>query len=215
MRSAIGGPPPARWAAFRALEFVLGPAALASLDEYAASGDAHVRRAAVEVIGRHPEGRTLVSTICGALTDSDPFVVRTACIAAGRLNAVAARDRICSLLVDQSADTRSAAIRALGDVWEPSDQERVLKLFVSDPSEEVRKEAAWILRSRVDDALWIKLFDLWREAKLPRYRAWACELVERFASTAQREDLERMSEDDNGHVRKAAGKALVRINGAG
>jgi hypothetical protein len=53
--------------------------ALNALAEAAAVEDQFIRRAAMEIIGRHPQGRELRTIILSALRDPSEYVVRTAC----------------------------------------------------------------------------------------------------------------------------------------
>jgi hypothetical protein len=55
-----------------------------------------------------------------------------------------------------------------------------------------------------------QLFSLWRGDPTPRHRVWACELAERF-QVADSGSLRKLTDDDNGHVRKAARLALTAI----
>lgn len=153
-----------------------------------------------------------IAATSDALTDQSPYVVRTAGDAAASLAIVEARDGLLALLADPSSYTRSTAVRALRSLWRHSDYDVILELFRSDPSEDVRKESAWALRSHTSEAHWLELFALWSDADLPRYRTWACELAEEFGSAQHRPRLEHLSRDQNGHVRKAAESTLLRIN---
>lgn len=215
LKAAIDGPVPERWAAFRALAATPGTDALHALVEYAISMDPHVRRAAIEGIGSHSEGRLAIPAVCNALDDSDQFVVRTACIAAAALVARDAHDRIHRLLLDPSPDTRCTAVAALEHLWRESDYPAVLLVFRSDTSLDTRKQAAWTLRANVTSTTWRELFGLWCDAELARYRAWSCELAETFGTAAQVPTLEALARDKDGHVRAAAARALRRVTEAG
>ncbi len=216
LRALLEGPVPERWAAFYAVAATPGREALDLLLQYGNSPDHHVRRAALEAIGHHSEGRLAADIVLAALQDDSAFVVRTACAAAAELGLLKAHERLRALLTDDPEEqTRWAAVDALAVLWETSDHDALVTSFTTDKSDEVRKRAAWALRERVTRETWLQLFTLWRDAALPRYRTWACELAGTFGGAAQVEDLERLSQDDNGHVRSAAHRALQWLQGAG
>src|SRR5204862_363506 len=48
----------------------------------------------------------------------------------------------------------------------------------------------------------------WKADELPRCRTWACELAARYGVLPVRSDVEVLAKDGNGHVRKAALRAL-------
>jgi hypothetical protein len=215
LRALIAGEGPLRWAAFCALERLPGSDVLAALRDYAQSGDASVRRTAIETIGKHPEGRALSATVCAALQDQEPIVVNTACGAAAELGLEQAHDPIVVLLTRASSATRSRAIQALKHLWRPEDFAAVLAIFTKDRLPNLRKEAAWVLHQHASEAHWPVLFELWSQGELDRYRLWAAQLAERFAGPAQARDLERLAHDPNGHVRKAAQRALDALRRRG
>jgi HEAT repeat protein len=215
LKAIVDGPVPERWAAFRALEATPGADALATLVHYASSPDPHVRRAAIEGIGRHADGRLASEAVCDALREAEPFVVQTACRAASTLGLSDTHDLVRLLLLSSSTDTRCAAIAAVDSLWRESDYEAVLRLFKTDPSEDVRKQAAWTLRAHVTVAAWAELFELWWDDPLPRYRTWACEVASAFGTADVAPRLSALANDNNGHVRTAAERALRGTAGAG
>ena len=204
----IHGPGPARWAAFVAVAHTADESALALLQDSARSPHPNVRRIAVEAIGIHPQGARLASAIRTLLTDPSPVVVRSACEAAARQRVVDAHDRMVELLDDRDDSTRAAAVQALRDLWRDADLARVLRAFSSDASVEVRKEAAWTLRSAASPSNWHELFAVWHADSMPRYRQWACELAAAFGNGGVVPDLHRLTGDPDGHVRNHAVGAL-------
>jgi hypothetical protein len=211
----IHGPAPARWAAFVALAHAPGASALAVLQDSAGSPDAHVRRIAVEAIGVHAEGSRLGTVVRSLLSDRDPVVVRAACEAAGRQHLVDAHDSIARLLDADDASTRAAAVRALRELWRKGDFERVFRVFTSDASDAVRKEAAWTLRSVTSAADWRTLFGVWQVDPLPRHRKWACELAAEFGGRLELPALHHLTGDVDGHVRDHAAQALREFEARG
>ncbi len=86
--SVSGAQPPITHDVIRELESREDAGALKALAEAATVEDQFVRRTAMEVIGRHPRGRTLRNIILTALRDPSEYVVRTACevVAQWKLN---------------------------------------------------------------------------------------------------------------------------------
>jgi HEAT repeat protein len=207
----IDGPAPACWAAFVALAHVPGNSALAVLRESTASSNPHVRRIAVEAIGVHHQGHRLGKVIRSLLSDPHPFVVRSACEAAFRQRSVEAHDSIVRLLDADEDSTRVAALRALRGLWQQADFEKVLRVFTSYASGEVRNEAAWTLRSVASATNWDQLFALWRVDPLPRHREWASELALHYGSREVVPELRHLAEDADGHVRKSAARAVQEL----
>ena len=207
----VRGGTPERWAAFVALAHVPEESGLAILSESVRSPDPHVRRAAVEAIGVHPEGRRLSAQVCSLLSDTHDFVVRSACEAAARRRVMEAHDAILALLDAKPKSSRQTALQALRELWQDADFKRVLQAFTSETSTAVRKEAAWTLRSTVSASTWRQLFTVWCGDALPRHRGWACELAALYGSGEVLTDLERLTHDVDGHVRKVAAQAVRDI----
>lgn len=211
LKAAIDGSTPERWAAFQALQSMPGPDVLETLAGYASSSDPLVRRAAIESIGSHPDGFHAGPSVCNALRDPEQFVCRAACNAAATLRLSGAHDLVQSLLASSSPATRCAAIAALNTLWRKSDYTEILELFINDPSDDVRKIAAWALRAHSINENWRELFMIWRNNEPPRYRIWACELAAEFGPDEVAPHLETLANDKDGHVRAAAAKALRRM----
>jgi hypothetical protein len=184
--------------------------ALNALAEAAAVEDQFLRRTAIEVIGRHPQGRELRAIIVSALGDPSEYVARTACEVVSQLKLTEGHEAVLGLLTDASQATRQAAIRALGTVWVEADFPLIFRIYVSEP--DLRREAAWILRQRVSSSHWKTLFDAFRVDEVPRHRRWACELAENFSGPETLEVLSQLSLDTDGHVRKAALQAVRTLS---
>ncbi len=149
------------------------------------------------------------------LSDSDSFVVRSACEAAGRQRMKDLHDSVIRLLKVTEAATRIAALHALSELWQESDFTPVLHIFTVDPSVEVRKEAAWALRSKASTSNWRPLFDLWRADGLARHRQWACELATVHGDADLLPDVRNLTGDLNGHVRSRAAEAVRALETRG
>ncbi|MBA2400814.1 MAG: hypothetical protein H0V72_19350 [Bradyrhizobium sp.] len=83
--------------AVRELGSLADAAALEALADAAAVEDQFLRRIALEVIGRHPQGRELRSIILGAFGDPSEYVVRTACNIVEQWELLEAHDLAASL----------------------------------------------------------------------------------------------------------------------
>ena len=186
--------------------------ALKALAAAAKSTDQFLRRSAVEVIGLHPRGRELQSIILDALTDMSGYVVRTACDVVERCELAEAHDRVRALLTDASEATRQRAVRTLGSIWVDEDFPLIFRIYSNDSEIDVRREAAWVLRQRATSANWQPLFDAFRLDELARHRLWACELAEAFSGAEILPMLSELASDVDGHVRKAASRAVQAIS---
>jgi HEAT repeat protein len=182
--------------------------ALNALAEAAAVEDQFLRRTAVEVIGRHPQGRELRSMILSALGDPSEYVVRAACEVVAQWEFSEAHALVVALLAHASKATRQAAIRALDTIWADADFPLIFRIYTNASEIDVRREAAWALRRRVSSAHWRTLFDTFHLDDLPRHRQWACELAENFSGPDIVPVLSQLSLDIDGHVRKAALRAI-------
>ena len=204
-----------RWVAMVALAHSWDPRALDSLAELASSPNPFIRRFAIEWVGKHPDGVKLRQLLVDRLGDPDVCVVRTAAEVAGELRLREAHAAVIGLLRADAPHSREVGLRTLVTLWQESDFEPVLAAFARDDSPEVRRTAGWTLyRTRASSRAEV-LFDLWRFNPLPRHRQWACEVAEEFPRARFRDEIILLAADSNGHVRKAARRALEAIDRAG
>lgn len=199
---------PRAWAAMLALSADASDEALNVLTRVARSPDEHLRRSALEAIGMHAQGALAADEICCALRDPHDVVIRAACDAAARLTLTQAHDAVVRLLRAPAGRTREVALSALQSLWEPGDFVPVLERHRQDSSVAVRKRAAWLLYERAEPANWRELWDAWRTDTLARHRAWACELMYRFGEPLDCDALRPLLNDQDGHVRNAAARAI-------
>lgn len=214
LRTHLRPPGPLAWAACIALGQHPGRDAFALLVDLADSPDWRYRRAAVEALAGHQLGREAAALLGKRLGDPSPYVVRTACRAVALLGLHSLHDAVAVLLRAREAPTRTEALAALATLWQPTDFEPVFVCLRLDPSAEVRKRAAWTLRTNASAASWRRLFDTWRRDPLPRHRTWAAELAAALGGREVEPPLQELLEDPNGHVRKAAQDALRQIDAA-
>jgi hypothetical protein len=186
--------------------------ALNARAEAARVEDQFVRRTAIEVIGRHPQGRELRTIILSAFRDPSEYVVRTACEVVAQWELNDAHELVVALLANASKATRQIAIRTLGTIWVDADFPLIFRIYTNALEIDVRREAAWVLRRRVTSTHWRTLFDAFYVDKLPRHRQWACELAENFSGPDILPALSQLSLDVDGHVRKAASKAIRTLS---
>jgi hypothetical protein len=185
--------------------------ALEALIDLTHSRDPYLRASAVEAIGYHRTGRDAAEVVVSMLADSNCFVVRAAARAAAASGLAAAHDRIHELIEAQEEATRLIALEALQILWEPSDFEAVFARYLSDPSDRVRKQAAWTLEKNVSSDQWERVFSAWSGDRIPRHRAWACSIAERFGTKTIFAELVGLCSDPDGHVRRAAERAVKAI----
>jgi HEAT repeat protein len=93
-------------------------------------------------------------------------------------------------------------------LWLDSDFEPVFKIHITDKNGNVRTQAAWTLRRNVAQGNWKTLFEVWQKDEMSRHRVWACELAAQFGTVSNLSVLKKLSDDKDGHVRKAAKKAI-------
>jgi hypothetical protein len=212
LQSAIEEAGPKAWAGIYALAQKPEAAALAVLIQLTRSSDPHLRRSAVEAIGIYPLGQTASEVVCHLLQDRDGFVIRAAAMAAANLKLKLGHEQIINLVNASEDSTRVAALSALEALWEQSDFEAVFDRYLRDPSDSVRKQAAYTLRKNVGAKHREQLFSAWSKDRLPRHRVRACEIAATFGNRTLISCLELLKSDLNGHVRLAAERALELVN---
>lgn len=186
--------------------------ALSALAEAAAVDDQFIRRTAIEVIGRHPQGRDLRIIVLRALRDPSEWVVRAACEVVAQWELKEAHERVVALLADASKITRQTAIQTLGSIWIDADFPLMFRIYTKALENDVRKDAAWVLQARVTATHWRTVFDAFHVDEIPRHRRWACELAESFSGPDILPALLQLSLDVDGHVRKAALRAIRTVS---
>lgn len=194
--------------AFVALSAHSSEESLAALVSAAKGKDADFRRAAVEAIARHTLGVTQAKLICHLFQDSDEIVVRAVCGAAADLKLSESHNQILALVNSKNPKTQEVALEALNELWLDSDFKQVFKIHATDKNSNVRKQAAWTLRQNVARENWKTLFEVWQKDEMSRHRVWACELAAQFGSVSNLSVLKKLSDDQDGHVRKAAKKSI-------
>jgi HEAT repeat protein len=208
LRTRLRPPSPEAWAAVVALANSDSPEAVDVLVGLTYDPDWRYRRVAVEALGSHPLDRRATRAVLCALRDSSPYVVRTACEAAADMQLAEAHAPVARLLESKSGLTRQTAVAALARVWSAEDLPALVRLYRCDPAKKVRREAAWTLWKNVSAETWRPLFDLWLNDPLHRHRVWACLLAGAFGDPAAKAQLVPLCRDPDGHVRKAARRAL-------
>lgn len=214
LEQRLGGSASEAAAAFRALGSDSSSEALEVLVRATSSQDWAIRRLAAEAIGNHPRRVEALATLRPLLSDTSEYVVRTACETLAKLGDHDSHDAIAALLKVPQSATRVGAARALRHLWQESDFPLLLGLMHKDASEDVRKEAAWTLRGAASTSTWAALFEAWKAAPLARHRTWACELAEKYPEERLAADLQVLAEDPDGHVRRAAERALRALRGS-
>lgn len=213
LREIIESKSDERWAAFVALGYCEEEEALETLLEYAGSRDWSIRRAAAEALSTHPCIERSLTVLRSLLSDESEYVVRTACEALASIQDHHSRGLILELIRSKDSSTRAVALRALQVIWGDEAFSLVLDLFDHDPEEEVRREAGWSLRAAANPSNWMQLFERFVGDRMHHHRVWACELAEEFGDKSIVARLRPLCQDEDGHVRKAADRALKRLQG--
>ncbi len=200
-----------KWAACLALGLKSDSISLSILVNAFKSKDWTIRRISAESIKNHRKALDVKDDIINLLGDENEYVKRTACVTIAELKINKAHDDIVNLINSNDPYTRKIAIEAIASIWKNSDFELILKKFTSDDNREVRLSAAEKLREHVNSDTWRTLFDIWCIDSFDRHKLWSCEIAEQFGEINIKEKLLNLSHDKNGHIRKAAKRALERL----
>jgi hypothetical protein len=206
LRKMVNIPGPDAWAAIRSLAEKSEPEALGILGSLTRSKDWRFRRSAVEAIGISPLGHKSQEIVCNLLSDPSSYVMRAAIEAAANQKISCAHNEILKLMKAAEENTRIVALHALMDLWQPSDFDLVFDRYSHDPSDRVKKQAAWTIHENLDSQNWRRIFLAWINDPVPRHRIWACELAEKFGIRSDLTVLQPLINDPNGHVRRAVAK---------
>jgi len=204
LENMMRAPAPQCWVAIIALGHIPGLESLGLLAQQLTSSDPYVRRAALEAIGFHPEGDKLEQDVLRCFRHSSDVVSREACRTSASLRLGSAHDNVVALFGASSESTRLTAVAALSKLWHATDLDKLITVFQYDRSEKVRKEAAWVLRAHATPDNCQVLFHLWWADAVSRHRKWACELAAAFDVQCIEKQLDMLTNDPDGHVRRAA-----------
>ena len=175
------------------------------------SPNSGLRRAAATDLANHPQRQRATVALIEALGDHLDYVVTAASDALVGIGGQDAHAALLRLLRHPNAFVREHVLWIFRPIWRESDFDVILETHQHDSSTDVRKRAGFLLRDVASKKTWHRLFDLWHNDSLPRYRVWGCELAQQFGDATIRDRLATLVSDDDGHVRKAADKALGRL----
>ena len=96
-------------------------------------------------------------------------------------------------------------------LWRDDDLDAVLASMTDDPNDVVRKQAAWVLSHHAP--VGSRLIQRWRVSALSRDRVWVCDFLAQSSIPDRSAILETLLHDPDGHVRKAARRALTTLDG--
>ncbi len=173
--------------------------------------DAFIRRAALAELCRRGPSPEAQRALLAGFADASGYVKRTASDIATGWQYRPAHDLVMGLLGDAEDRTRVEALRALCTLGVEADIPSLLPIYDSDPSEDARRMAAWALQLAATPASWEPIFARLERDALGRHRVWACELASRFGNATHLPALERLTGDDDGHVRTAASRAVAAL----
>jgi HEAT repeat protein len=199
---------PLAWASFIALSLLGTDLSILKLIELSQSSDWRFRRSAIEAMAYLPQVEKAIGSIHRALEDSSNYVIRAALQLIARKRIQSLHDDVVDLLKSSAPNIRVEAIATLSEIWRIEDFEIVYSIFLSEKNEKIRIASAWILRAHVSENNWYRLFDIWWQDPYNHSRTWACELASTFGIKGVEKQLLTLTSDEDGHVRKAACKAL-------
>jgi HEAT repeat protein len=195
----------------RALSHEPGRDALDRIVPFLTARDEFVRRSAVEALGSHPDGLAEARRIADALKDRSPYVRRAAAELAARWEQREFRDAVKRLLREGESASRIVGLTAIDRLWSTEDFAQIFDLFRTDPHTGVRKSAGRVLRNHADSRNWRLLFEAFAMEPIPRHRIWACELARSFGDQSITAAVQRLLQDSDGHVRRAAHEAMQAL----
>ena len=205
-------PGPLAWASFIALSLLGTDISILKLIELSQSPDWRFRRSAIEAMAYHPQVEKAIGTIHRALEDSSHYVISAALQSIARIRIQSFHDDVVDLLKSTTPSIKVDAIATLSEIWRIEDFEIIYNIFLSEKNEKIRNTVAWILRVHVTENNWYKLFDIWWKDPYKHCRTWSCELASTFGIKGVEKQLLTLTSDEDGHVRKAARKALEIIH---
>lgn len=198
---------PDRWAAYYALACKEDAGIEEILLSETYSKEPRVRGLAAETLKFTHFGDRTKKRLLELLEDPEPAPVWRACETLVE-RGVDIHSQLLSLLQSANDRTREVALNCLAKVWKDSDFEKILEVHLHDRDSDIQKSAAFLLIDHVSSETWHTLFDIWIADPLPRHRTWACHLAEGFGSVEVLSRILPLKEDANGHVRKAAVRAI-------
>ena len=201
------------WAAIAALGFKDDLASLDLLVQLLTHRDWSYRYSAVLAIKNHAKVNVVLHIVRSLLHDASQYVVRAACSILAELKDYGCRDSIIRLLSTSERDTRLSALSSLKELWAPSDIDLVISIYHSDNDEMVHRAAGFIMWENSNENNWQRLLNCFWNDPLPRHRLWACQLIGKFGDFHDHPQLVALLDNKDGHIRKAANKALTHFLG--
>ena len=198
----------AKWSSFIALGNKNSEKSIEFLLSCLSSEDWRIRRAALEAAKYHEHLSEHVDAVVKALKDTSAYVIREACLTIGDVALSDLHEEVFLLLSSKDDNTRANSMYAIDKIWQDTDYNKVLEIFFSDTDIDNRRRAAQILFNHANINTWQQLFDLWKNDSLGRHRMWACKLATVFGLSSVIADIEKLKNDPDGHVRKAAQESL-------
>lgn len=206
--------PPKSWPALQAIAGRNGDDVSNSVRSLLAAPDPYIRRYLVDSLRQAGNVPSFVEEIHALLFDDNAYVVSAACDALGGALHSRSVERIRELLCSQDSGIVLAAIGALQALRATHVFPDLLELYDQKKLRDLTFVLAEALVELTDESNWRELFKRLARDSAPRARTLACLLMERYGAKAELEILQPLVKDSDGHVRKAAARALKRCTGA-
>jgi HEAT repeat protein len=172
------------------------------------------RVSAAHAVGRHPLGRSQSARVLSPLEHPDPVIFATAASAAATLGLAEAIPSLMARLQDPNRTIFAGAYNAIIVMRPASELSALLALYRTGDYEE-RKKIGSLVACTFYPAAWLDVFELLHSSEVGEHRVWAARIAHEFAGGEQLPKLEAMISDRDGHVRKAAVRAIAAINSRG
>lgn len=183
------------------------PNAYEILKSYLKSDDWTLVRSALSIIAEYKNAFDIIDTIRELLESKSEYVQREAIINLKKLKDKESITLVKPFLKSSNQSTRLTAIKFFEEAWNDSVFEDILYLY-SLPNDDIKKASAKVLRQNANSENWKLVFDKLKNDLVPRHKTFALELAEKFNRKEVIEELKVLFRDEDGHVRKLAGKLL-------
>ena len=165
-----------------------------------------IRRICVESMQYLTFDTKFVKLLLKMFNDSNEYVIRAACSTCAEFSIKESRPFIQKLINNGDEPTKIVALESLSKLWENTDFELLLNIFKSSLNENIKKTIGFVLSEHVTSLNWLELYQLFKNDKLARHRAWAIELIGKFDSNFEK--AKEFLNDSDGHVRIQAKKLI-------
>ena len=191
-----------KWVAFLALARKGDYDSFMVLLKYIDSKDIFEKRASIEAIGLHQNGIEAQLKLASLLSDKNEIIKRALLETVRRKRLNFMHDDIVVCINNLSDYSKQVAVDCLDNIWRKSDNILLLDMFQKEKSKRLRNKIAGTLvkHSSKEDAA--NYFSILHSDPDPKNRLLAIELAGKFNIYNINKELNQLSKDENGHVRK-------------